>query len=128
MSRNLNEVRILGQLGADPELRYTPSGNAVCNLRVATNQRIKGQNQTEWHRVVVWRKQAEDCAQYLKKGRQVLVTGSLHTRKWADKEGVDHYTTEITAKDVMFLGGPRGNNASESTPQSTQDADDVFGE
>ena len=107
MSRNLNRVEIFGQLGADPELNTTPSGVSVCNLRVATNEMVKGQSRTEWHRVVVWRGDAERCAQYLKKGSQVLVLGQLRTRQWEDKGGNTRYTTEINAKEVIF---PNTNN------------------
>ena len=133
MTRNVNKVEILGQLGVDPELRYTPSGVAVCNLRVATNAVYKGNTQTEWHRVVVWRKQAENCAEYLKKGRQVLVSGSLRTRKWQDKDGQDRYTTEINANDVIFIGNGNGQTKTQdeapanTEPQPSEDSDEVFG-
>jgi len=112
---SVNKVMILGNLGADPELRYTQNQNAVATLRIATNERRKNAegewvDQTEWHSIVVWGKQAENCAQYLSKGRQAFVEGRLQTRKWQDKEGRDRYTTEIVAQNVQFIGG-RGDSA-----------------
>ena len=106
---SVNKVILLGNLGADPELRYTPNQVAVCTLSIATNERRKGQDgqwtdQTEWHRVIVWQKQAENCAQYLSKGRQVYIEGKLQTRKWQDKSGNDRYTTEVIAQIVQFIG------------------------
>lgn len=111
----VNRVFLLGNLGADPEIRYTPSQQAVCNLRLATGERKKnpdGQwvDHTEWHRVVTWGKTAENCAQYLTKGKQVFVEGKIQTKKWQDQEGKDRYTTEIVAFSVQFIGG-RGENA-----------------
>ena len=107
---SLNRVFILGRLGADPELRFTPSQMPVCSLRVATSERRKGNDgqwteQTEWHTVVVWGKSAENCSQYLAKGRQVFIEGRLQTRKWQDQEGKDRYRTEIVASSVEFIGG-----------------------
>ena len=107
---SLNKVMLIGNLGADPELRYTPAQMAVCTLRIATNERRKGadgqwSDHTEWHSVVVWGKQAENCNQYLKKGRQVYLEGRLQTRKWQDQEGKDRYKTEIIANTVQFIGG-----------------------
>lgn len=102
-----------GNLGADPELRYTNSGTAVCNFRMATNERFTDKNgekqeRTEWHRIVVWGKLAEICGQYLAKGRMVTVVGKLQTRKWEDRDGVTRYMTEIVSRQVEFLpGGPR---------------------
>ena len=116
---SLNRVFIMGNLGADPELRYTPSKIPVCTLRVATGERRKNQEgewveTTEWHSIVVWGKTAENCSQYLQKGRQVFVEGRLQTRKWQDQEGKDRYKTEIVASTVQFIGG-RGS-ASDSAP------------
>ena len=111
--RGVNKVILIGNLGADPEVRYTPSGQAVATLRIATtevwNNKENGQKEqrTEWHRVVVWGKQAENCSQYLSKGRQVYIEGRLQTRNWTDKEGSTKYTTEIVANNVQFLGGKR---------------------
>ncbi|WP_428263199.1 single-stranded DNA-binding protein [Haliangium sp.] len=110
MASGVNKVILVGNLGADPELRYTQSGAAVCELRVATNESWtdrQGQRQerTEWHRIVVWGKQGENASKYLSKGRQVYVEGRLRTRGWEDKDGNKRYTTEIIANDVQFLGG-----------------------
>jgi single-strand DNA-binding protein len=112
---SVNKVILVGNLGRDPELRYTQSGQGVANFTLATNERWRdkdGNNQerTEWHRIVVWGKQAESCAQYLQKGRSVYVEGRLQTREWEDKEGHKRQTTEINAQVVQFLGG-RGGGA-----------------
>jgi len=107
---SVNKVILVGRLGQNPEVRYTPSGAAVANFSVATNESWtdkSGQKQerTEWHRVVVWGKLAELCNQYLAKGRQVYVEGRLQTRQWQDKDNQTKYTTEIQAQTVQFLGG-----------------------
>lgn len=107
---SVNKAIILGNLGRDPELRHTQAGKAVCTLRIATNeswtdQSGERQERTEWHQVVVWGKSAENCNQYLKKGRSVFVEGRIQTRKWQDKEGHDRYSTEIVADRVQFVGG-----------------------
>jgi len=108
---SVNKAIIVGNLGIDPELRHTQSGTPVCNLRVATHERWSGRDgseggeRTEWHNVVVFGKQAENCERYLSKGRQVYVEGRLQTRKWEDKDGRDRYTTEIVALTVQFLSG-----------------------
>jgi len=113
MAGGVNKVLLIGNLGADPDMRYTPSGAGVCEMRLATNESWtdkSGQRQerTEWHRIVVWGKRAELCAKYLSKGRQCFVEGRLRTRSWEDKEGNKRYTTEIVATDVQFLGGGTG--------------------
>ncbi len=113
---SLNRVTIMGNLGQDPELRFTQSQMAVATLRIATTDyrtAPDGQRQefTEWHRVVVWGKQAENCSKYLAKGRSVLVEGRLATRAWEDKQGQKRYTTEIVAQNVQFLGGAAGAGA-----------------
>jgi single-strand DNA-binding protein len=110
---SVNKVILIGNLGRDPELRYTQGGQGVANFTLATNERWKdkdGQNQerTEWHRIVVWGKQAENCAQYLQKGRSCYIEGRLQTREWEDKEGNKRQTTEIVAQNVTFLGGRDG--------------------
>jgi single-strand DNA-binding protein len=110
MAGGVNKVILVGNLGADPDMRYTPSGAGVCELRMATNESWSDKNgqrqeRTEWHRIVVWGKRAELCAKYLSKGRQCYVEGRLRTRSWEDKEGNKRYTTEIVATDVQFLGG-----------------------
>ena len=112
----VNKVILIGNLGADPELRETSSGNKVCNFRIATSEQWANrdgekQEHTEWHRIVVWGRQAETCAQYLAKGRQVYVEGRLQTRKWQDRDGRDRWTTEVVAEQVVFLsvGGTAGD-------------------
>lgn len=105
----MNLAIIIGNLGKDPELRHTGSGTAVCSFSVATSEKWTGKDgekkeQTEWHNVVVWEKQAETCAQYLKKGSKVCVRGSIQTRKY-DKDGQTRYSTEIKAERVEFLSG-----------------------
>jgi len=111
----VNKVILVGNLGANPELRYTQGQQAVANLRIATTERWtdkSGQKQeaTEWHRVVVWGKQAEIVGQYLTKGRQVYVEGRIRTRQWQDQQGQKRFTTEIVAQNVQMLGG-RGERA-----------------
>jgi len=106
----VNKVILIGNLGADPELRYTPGGQAVCDIRLATNEAWTDKNgqkqeRTEWHRVVMWGKPAEICKQYLAKGQKLYIEGRLQTRSWDDKEGNKRYSTEIVATDFMFLGG-----------------------
>ena len=109
----INKVILVGNLGHDPELRYTGNQTPVCNFRIATSDRRKDQSgnwvdHTEWHSVVAFGKTAENCSQYLSKGRQVYIEGRLQTRKWQDKEGKDRYSTEIIANTVQFLGGGKG--------------------
>ncbi len=105
----INKAIIVGRLGRDPELRYTPDGTAVANFSVATSEEWKDKNsgekkeRTEWHRIVAWRRLGEICGEYLSKGRQVYVEGKLQTRSW-EQDGVTRYTTEIVATDVQFLG------------------------
>ena len=129
MARGINKVILVGNLGQDPELRYTGSGTAVCNMRLATNESYKDAtgnmvDKTEWHSVVAWARLAEICGQYLKKGSQVYFEGSLQTRQYEDKDGNQKWTTEIKAREMMMLSGrgeggfdggggapPRGNAA-----------------
>jgi single-strand DNA-binding protein len=119
MAASVNKVILIGNLGAKPELKYLPSGQAVCELRLATNEQWTDKNQqkqerTEWHRVVVWGKTGENCAQYLDKGRSVYIEGRLQTRSWDDKNsGEKRYMTEIVANTVQFLGGGGGAGAGE---------------
>jgi len=116
---SVNKVIIVGNLGRDPEVRYTPSGSAVCNVSVASTRNWKNkdtgerQEETEWHRVVFYDRLAEIAGEYLKKGRSVYVEGRLKTRKWQDKDGKDQYTTEIIAQEMQMLGGREGGGASE---------------
>ena len=111
---SVNKVIIVGNLGRDPEVRYTPNGSAVCNVSVATTRTWKNKDsgdkseETEWHRVVFYDKLAEIAGEYLKKGRSVYVEGRLKTRKWQDKDGVEKYTTEIIATDMQMLGSREG--------------------
>ena len=106
----INKAILIGRLGSDPEIRYTPSGVAVANFSIATSEEWKDkdtgdkQERTEWHRIVVWRRLAEICGEYLSKGRQVYVEGRIQTRSWEDRDGNKRYTTEIIANDVQFLG------------------------
>ena len=107
---SINKVILIGNLGKDPELRYTGSGTAVANFSIATSERWKNgesgnfEERTEWHNVVVWGKQGENCNQYLSKGRPVYIEGKLQTRSWQDKDGNKRYTTEVVAQTVKFLG------------------------
>ena len=106
----VNKVILIGNLGRDPELRYTASGTAVANFTLATTENIRTkdggrEDRTEWHRIVAWARTAELCAQYLSKGRSVYIDGRLQTREWEDKEGQKRRTTEIVANTVQFLGG-----------------------
>ena len=118
MARGINKVILVGNLGADPETRYMPSGSAVTNLRLATNERRKDRQTgeftdvTEWHRVVMFDKLAEIAAEYLRKGSQVYVEGKIRTNKWQDKDGNDRYTTEIIATEMQMLGGRGGGGGS----------------
>lgn len=127
MSASVNKVIILGNLGAKPELKYLPSGQAVCEMRIATNETFKDKNdqkqeKTEWHKVVVWAKLAENCAQYLDKGRSVYVEGRLQTRSWDDKtSGEKKYMTEIVANVVQFLGGGDKPNGGSSAGDRVKD-------
>ncbi|WP_280153245.1 single-stranded DNA-binding protein [Piscinibacter sp. XHJ-5] len=116
---SVNKVILIGNLGRDPEVRYTPSGSAVCNLRIATTRNWKNrdsgekQEETEWHSVVLYDRQAEVAGEYLKKGRPVYIEGRLKTRKWQDKDGNDRYTTEIVAESMQLLGGREGMGGSD---------------
>src|SRR5436190_14356219 len=133
MAGGVNKVILVGNLGADPYMRYTPSGQGVCELRVATSEPSNDKNgqrqeRTEWHRIVVWGKRAEVCSKYLSKGRQVYVEGRIQTRTYDDKDGNKRYITEIIAADVQFLGGGgrdgagrTGGRADEAPPPSDAD-------
>lgn len=113
---SVNKAILLGNLGADPELRYVAGagGKAVCEFRMATTEKFKRSDgapgeDTQWHRIVVWGPQAEHCKTYLAKGRQVFVEGRIRTREWQDKDGHKRWTTEVVAHRVQFVGGPRAN-------------------
>ena len=122
MARGLNKVMLIGNLGADPEVRYGASGSAITNIRLATAESWRDketgdqQERTEWHRVVFFNRLAEIAAEYLKKGSQVYVEGSIRTRKWTDKEGQEKYTTEIVANEMQMLGGRGGMGGGGGSP------------
>ena len=128
---NINRVTVAGNLGGDPEVRFPPNGQAVCNLSLAVNERWKDrdgndQERTEWVRVQVWGKQAEACGQYLAKGRAVLVEGKMRTRSY-EKDGVTKYVTEVVAERVHFLGGRGdGHGRREEPPMPSHDNDIPF--
>ena len=111
---SVNKVILIGNLGKDPEVRYAPSGSAICNVTIATSRVSKDktsgerQEQTEWHRVVMFDRLAEIAGEYLKKGKSVYIEGRLQTRKWTDKEGVERYSTEIIANEMTMLGSREG--------------------
>ncbi len=117
MARGVNKVILVGNLGNDPETKYMPSGSAVTNLSVATNESWKDKQtgeqkeRTEWHRVAMFGRLAEIAAEYLRKGSQVYIEGKLRTRKWQDQQGNDKYTTEIIADEMQMLGGRSGGGA-----------------
>jgi single-strand DNA-binding protein len=118
MSRGVNRVIIIGNCGQDPETRYMPSGGAVTNITVATSEYWKDkqtgqpQERTEWHRVIFFNRLAEIAGEYLKKGAQVYIEGSLRTRKWQDQSGQDRYTTEVVASEMQIFGGRAESSAS----------------
>ena len=117
---SINKVILIGNLGRDPEVRYTPNGSAICNISVATTRNWKDKTsgdkveETEWHRVVFYDRLAEIAGEYLKKGRPVYVEGRLKTRKWQDKDGKDVYTTEVIADNMQLLGGREGMGGGDS--------------
>jgi len=129
--KGVNKVIIVGNLGADPETRYTSSGGAITNIRVATSEKWKDkqsgedQERTEWHRIVFFGKLAEIAGQYLKKGSSVYVEGSLRTNKYTDKEGVEKYSTDIVGSEMQMLGG-RAPEGSAQTKQPTKAPTDGF--
>ena len=138
----INKAILIGRLGSDPEVRYTPNGVAVANFNIATSEEWKDKDsgekkeRTEWHRIVAWSKLGEICGEYLSKGRQVYIEGRIQTRSWEDRDGNKRYTTEIVATDVQFLGGrdagsgakaSSGASASnhESSPIQAPEDDDI---
>ena len=132
--RSVNKVILIGNLGADPELRSTQSGQQVATLRLATNERWNDrdgnlQERTEWHRIIAWRRLAEIAGEYLKKGRQIYVEGRIQTRQWQDQQGQTRYTTEIIAQNFVMLGGrgdadfaPGGGGATRTTEPVSEGA------
>jgi len=129
MARGVNKVILIGNLGQDPEVKYMPNGNAVANITVATSESWKDKNtgeqvdKTEWHRVVFFRRLAEIVGEYLKKGSKVYIEGKLQTRKWQDKNGADHWTTEVIASEMQMLdsrgGGSSDFNQSQGAPSQS---------
>jgi single-strand DNA-binding protein len=131
---SVNKVILIGNLGRDPEVRYTQGGSAVANFTMATTDTWQDQagekkERTEWHRIVVWGKQAEIVGEYLRKGRPVYVEGSLQTREWTDREGNKRYTTEVRAQRIQFLGRPddRGAAPAPSAAPAAEDAGEPGG-
>lgn len=117
----VNKAILIGNLGADPEIRYTPKGTAVTNFSIATTIRVpiaEGQweDRVEWHRIVAFGKLAETCGKYLSKGKQVYIEGRIQTREWKDRDGNRRWTTEIVAQQMTMLGGPRDAQVAEETP------------
>lgn len=125
MARGVNKVILVGHLGKDPEVRYSPNGAAIANITIATSEGWKDkqtgeqQEKTEWHRVVFFSRLAEIAGEYLRKGSQIYIEGRLQTRKWQDKEGLDRYTTEIVANEMQMLGS-RGGSGGQSSGSSNQ--------
>lgn len=118
---SLNKVTLIGRLGQNPEVRYTPSGAAVANFSLATSKSWKDksgakQEKTEWHRIVVWNKLAETAGKYLEKGKQVYIEGEIQTRPWEDKDGIKRYTTEIVALSIQFLGSKSDGTGRQDPP------------
>lgn len=138
MARGVNKVILIGNLGQEPELRYTGSGTAVCNMRLATNESYTDRDgnevqKTEWHRIVAWGRLGEVCNEYLEKGSQVYFEGSLQTNSWEDNDGNTRYTTEIKAREMMFLdsnrrGGPDAEGFDQDRGYQDEDFDQRAGE
>lgn len=129
---SVNKVILVGNLGRDPEIRYTTGGQPVANFTMATTERWNDpsgerKEKTEWHRIVVWGKQAEIAAEYLRKGRQVYVEGSLQTREWTDREGNKRYTTEVRAQRLQLLGRPDDRPAAAPQPAAEEVAEPAGG-
>ncbi|ACL06279.1 single-strand binding protein [Desulfatibacillum aliphaticivorans] len=112
----LNKVMLIGHLGRDPEMKYAASGLAIANINLATTEKFKGEDRTEWHRIVVFDKLAEICGQYLKKGSQAYFEGRLKTKEWTDKDGNKRYTTEIVANNMVMLGGRDAGQGRQQRP------------
>jgi single-strand DNA-binding protein len=127
----VNKVILLGYLGRDPEVRYTPSGAAVANFTIATSEEWKDkdsgekQERTEWHRIVAWRRLGEICGEYLHKGSQVYIEGRLQTKSWEDREGNKRYTTEVVAQTMQMLGSPRKEGKTKSVEERYPDEEPI---
>ncbi|MHB9030744.1 MAG: single-stranded DNA-binding protein [Candidatus Latescibacterota bacterium] len=125
MARSLNRVQLIGNLGADPEIRYTPNGTAVANIRVATAENRKNkegewEERTEWHRVVLYGRLAETAKDYLRKGSKVYIEGRIETRSWEDQNAQKHYATEVIGNDLIFLD-PKGHNSGQNSGQESSE-------
>jgi single-strand DNA-binding protein len=135
MSSSFNKITIVGNLGRDPELRYTPQGTPVCSFTMATNERRKdrtgeAQDQTTWFRVTLWGRQAETASQYLTKGRPVYIEGRLRVEEWTDRDGRSRYTLEVHATDMQFIGGkgedaPPSSRSEEPQTQTTASSTEI---
>lgn len=122
---SFNKIIIVGNLGRDPELRYTPQGDAVCNFSVAVNDKRRDktgemQDTTTWFRITLWRRQAENASKYLTKGSPIYVEGRLKVEEWTDRDGKGRYTLEVQATDMQFLGGGRGDDSSAGSASETE--------
>jgi single-strand DNA-binding protein len=131
MTRGLNKVMLIGRLGHDPEMRYTPSGKPLTKFQVAVNRSWttadnEKKTETEWFTVVSWGKLAEICNQYLEKGRQVYIEGRLHSRNWQDEEGVNHATVEVVAQEMIMLGSSMDKDDSDQPQESTPENEYPF--
>lgn len=131
MAGSVNKVILVGNLGQNPEVKFLPSGQAVCQFSIATSETYRDRNEqqqerTEWHRIVVWGKVGENCGKFLTKGQKVYLEGRLQTRSWDDKEGKKQYMTEVVANQVLFLSGPRGG-AEEGARGAMPEGDGGFG-
>lgn len=127
MARGVNKVLLIGNLGQEPELRYTGSETAVCNMRIATDESYTDRDgndvqKTEWHTVVAWERLAEVCNEYLEKGSTVYVEGTLETKDWTDRDGTDRQTTQIKARKIRFLDNEGGGNGQSNTGSQEQQA------
>lgn len=123
---SFNKIIIIGNLGRDPELRYTPQGTAVCNFSVAVNEKKRDkagelQDVTTWFRVTLWRNQAENASKYLTKGSPIYIEGRLSVEEWTDRDGNNRYTLEVTATDMQFIGGGRADDAAENSYASSNE-------
>ena len=131
MARGLNKVTLIGRLGQDPEMRYTPSGKPLTKFQLAINRswtsaENEKKTETEWFTVVSWGKLAEICNQYLQKGRQVYIEGRLHTRHWQDEQGANHSTVEVVAQEMIMLGGPKDDDRSDQAGDSIEEDEYPF--
>jgi single-strand DNA-binding protein len=129
VSNGINKVILIGNVGRDPELRYTQNGTAVANFSLATSEKYTKKDgtavdSTEWHNIVAWARLAEICGEYVTKGRQVYIEGRIQTRKWEDSDGATRYTTEIVAQNMQMLGG-RGDSAAAAGPDAGVTDDDI---